>query len=221
MAAMRVSDQEYTRDERTFHLAVRMMRHEARTNTVCAWTGFTEERVRNLSRSQHRYEKRRQRECRRGPSPKTLAPLLATASLRSEVAALAGLCRLLRVLPDEPLPNARKCLPTVTLGERLCEVFEFYQEMVPFARLTFEQLVFLVFTLAEGRICTLEFCTRCPAVILLDHLSVPAQHLCVHCQLLERTAAAKRSAKPGANEPASSNVEDAPEPPGFQRRLFE
>ena len=214
---MRVSDQEYSRDQRSFHLALRMLRHEARLNTICAWTKFTEERVRNLSRSHRRQQPRQETEPHRGPSPKRLAPLLATASLRSEVAALAGLCRLLGIIPEARLPNARKRLPSVTLGERLCEAFEFFQEIVPFARLTFEQLVFLVFAVAEGEMCSIDLCVSCRAVILVDHLSL-ARRVCVHCQNAKRVAADGQRRE---GEPTMETPEEPLEPPGSQRRLFD
>ena len=214
---MRVSDQEYSRDQRSFHLALRMLRHVARLNTICAWTGFTEERVRNLSRSHRRLHPSTQVEPRRGPSPKRLTPLLATASLRSEVAALAGLCRVLDVIPNSRLPNARKRLPGVARGERLCEVFELFQEFVPFARLSLEQLVFLVFSVAEGELCSLDLCTGCRAVILVDHLSL-SRRVCTHCRSSERNVAEGRSLK---DPPGSLPPETPADPPGFQHRLFE
>jgi len=213
---MRVTDEEYSRDQHSFDLALRMLRHGARLNTVCAWTGFTEERVRNLSRTHRRNPSRRDSEMRRGPSPKKLAPLVATGSLRSEVGALAGLCRILGVIGEARVQNARKRLPGVTLGERLCAAYELFQEFVPNARLTFEQLTFLVFAVTEGDLCSIAFCTNCRAVILIDHLSLP-RRLCTHCEAAQRDQARARAAD---GEPAST-PEEPSEPTGFQRRLFE
>lgn len=217
MASMRVSDEDYSRDERGFHLALRMLRHGARLNTICAWTRFTEERVRNLSRSYHRRNApRRGSDGRRGPSPKKLAPLVATGSLRSESAALAGLCRVLDIIPAARLPNARKRMPGVALGERLCETYELFHEAVPFARTTFEQMIFLVFAVAEGELCSLAHCTNCRAVILIDHLSL-SRHLCTHCENAQRDAKTEPAPGGGGGSTEQSPLESA----GPQGRLFE
>ena len=183
---MRVSDDRYSRDQRSFHLAMRMLRFDARTNTICAWTGFTAERVRNLSKSYHREHPDRELERHRGPSPTNLAPLLSSPGLRSELAAVAGLCRVLGVIPEKPLANARRHLPSVPGGERLCHALELFQETVPHARVTFEQAVLLVMDLAEAERWSIGHCASCRAVILLDQLSLD-RRVCVHCQQEART----------------------------------
>ena len=41
---MRVTDDRYCRDRLRFDLALRLIGHEARTHTIRAWTGLTEDR---------------------------------------------------------------------------------------------------------------------------------------------------------------------------------
>ena len=41
---MRVSDDRYTRDRQKFDLALRLIRHEARTFTIRQWTGLSDDR---------------------------------------------------------------------------------------------------------------------------------------------------------------------------------
>ena len=48
---MRVTDDRYSRDLRRYDLAVRLIRHEARTQTIRQWTGLTDDRIRKLYRS--------------------------------------------------------------------------------------------------------------------------------------------------------------------------
>ena len=48
---MRISDDRYSRDRLRFDLALRLIGHEARTHTIRAWTGLTEDRVRKLYRT--------------------------------------------------------------------------------------------------------------------------------------------------------------------------
>ena len=48
---MRVSDDRYTRDRQRLDVALRFIRHEARTQTIRVWTGLTDDRIRKLYRS--------------------------------------------------------------------------------------------------------------------------------------------------------------------------
>ena len=48
---MRVSDDRYTRDRQRLDLALRLIRHEARTFTIRQWTGLSDDRIRKLYRS--------------------------------------------------------------------------------------------------------------------------------------------------------------------------
>jgi hypothetical protein len=182
---MRVSDHDFSRDLRGVNLALRLLRHEARLNTVCAWTGFNEERVRILSRSRRRHQVNRVAGTHRGPSPRRLKRLFASVTLRSEAAAMAGLCRVLGVIPAQRITNARVRLPGIIKGERLCDAYELFREVVPGARLTIEQVISLVFAVSEGNQCSLDHCTNCRALILVDHFSL-ARRICAHCQNEER-----------------------------------
>jgi hypothetical protein len=47
---MRVSDDRYTRDRQRLDLALRLIRHEARTFTIRQWTGLSDDRIRNSFR---------------------------------------------------------------------------------------------------------------------------------------------------------------------------
>jgi hypothetical protein len=48
---MRISDDRYTRDRLRLDLALRLIRHEARTYTIRQWTGLSDDRIRKLYRS--------------------------------------------------------------------------------------------------------------------------------------------------------------------------
>jgi len=212
---MRVSDDRYNSDLRSFNLALKMIRFEARTNTISAWTKFTPERVRNLAKSQRQgagpYAGL---ERHRGPSPKNLTPLLMSPGLRSELAAMAGLCYVLGVIPAEHMTNARERLPSVGRGERLCHALELFQAVVPQVRLTIEQAVLLVFALAEGERWSVDHCVTCRALVLVDHLNV-TRRVCVHCQ---REARANKGVEPFPVEPELD--EDPLRSSGGQQDLF-
>jgi hypothetical protein len=45
---MRISDDRYTRERLGLDLALRFLRNAARTQTIRAWTGLTDDRIRKL-----------------------------------------------------------------------------------------------------------------------------------------------------------------------------
>jgi recombinational DNA repair protein (RecF pathway) len=94
---------------------------------------------------------------------------------------LAGFCRIVSVIPDERVANAATALPTVGRGERLVYAFELFQGLVPHTRISLDQLVLLVVSLAEGIEWDIETCARCAALIVVDRLSVE-EGACEDCQ---------------------------------------
>jgi hypothetical protein len=49
-SVMRISDDRYNRERLSLDLALRFLRHEARTQTIRAWTGLSDDRIRKLDR---------------------------------------------------------------------------------------------------------------------------------------------------------------------------
>lgn len=214
---MGVPDDRYTRDLRRYNLALRMLRLGARPNTIRAWTGFSRQRVRVLIRSQRRDGAVPVAGLLRGPSPTDLAALIADPGLRSELTAMAGWCRMLGVLPIEPLPNARLRLPSVRTGERLCQALDEFRAMVPHARITFEQLLLLVFEVAEGDEWSTDHCHHCRTIILVDRLSV-ARLVCADCR---QDASLLSPRRDEVVAPSASGTDGDPGgSPGPQRSLF-
>jgi hypothetical protein len=175
---MRISNDRYSRDLRAIELAHRMLTREARTKTICAWTGLNATRVRKLSRF-HAPCKSAVRH--RGPAPRCLAVVMISPVLRPEAAAVAGLCRSLDVLPSGLCLDPQQTLPGIARGERLCDAFDLFQDIIPQPRLTLDQWVLLVLTLADGETWRIEGCTSCQATILTDRRGV-WRRLCASCQ---------------------------------------
>jgi hypothetical protein len=127
------------------------------------------------------------------------------------------------VLPTEPVANA-KALPNVARGERLCAALELFQDFVPHARLTFDQLVMLLNHLAEGEQWAIARCTGCPAMVVADRLTLD-RPLCEDCQ--HKTRATKKAAASKASKSKVEKLSKAPEPAeqepegGVQLTLFD
>src|ERR1700748_2338128 len=94
---MRISDDRYARDRFRLDLALRFIRHEARTQTIRAWTGLTDDRIRKLYRSMSRSQGHLPRH--RGKSPHQVAYFTRSSRLHQETTTLASLLLLLGVVP--------------------------------------------------------------------------------------------------------------------------
>jgi hypothetical protein len=178
---MRHDPTRYAKDFRRQLLAVRFLIHEARTSTVCTWTGLSPDQVRHMRRYGLPPRVSPDESRPRGPLPRQVVQILKSPRLRLEAATLAGLCRLLDVIPATPLPHAGRVLPNVSRGELLCVAFERFSASVPAAHLTLEQLVLIVIALAQADEFELGHCPHCGAVIVIDRLG-NSRRACSSCR---------------------------------------
>jgi hypothetical protein len=169
---MRVSDDRYSRDRLRLDLALRFIRHEARTRTIRAWTGLTDDRIRKLYRS---YVQQGESIVPRprGRSPQQAAFFVRTPRLQQESSLLASCCSLLGALPIR-LPVPRVAVPHrgVMQGMLLCQAFEAYRTYLPAGRISFEHLVFLVSALLRGDELRLANCCDCGALLVIERVSL-------------------------------------------------
>ena len=189
---MRVSQDRYRSELRQHDLAVRMIRHEARTHTVRIWTGLCDDRVRRLCRTYDSAAAGDLRYRHRGPAPQNLSNLLYPPAARAEASAMAGICRRAGVLARSKVPEAAKHLPSVRYGEELCAAFELYRQIIPGACFSLEQLMCLVLALCQAEEVALGGCARCGALILIDRLGLPELR-CLKCQSETISGAQRRT----------------------------
>ena len=95
---MRISDDRYSRERARMELALRFLRHEARTQTIRAWTGLSDDRIRKLYRS-YMSHARRELTRHRGKSPHQIAYFTRSLRLQEETAVLASVLSLLGLVP--------------------------------------------------------------------------------------------------------------------------
>jgi len=212
---MRLSEHCYSFDLRRFDVALRMLRQDARTRTIRAWTGLSAERVRKLSRWQRRQGCRRGTACRqRGPSPTHLEGVLTSESLKSEAAAVAGVCRVLEVVPPDRRPKVRGALAVIAQGEQVLSAHELFHNLVPRRRLTLEQWLLLLHSLARGTEWGIGRCARCPAIVVIDRLAL-ASALCEDCQEKRSKKTATSARDPTKAAAPSSRAPHAAAPRQF------
>jgi hypothetical protein len=178
---MTANDDRYAREARRRELAIRLIRLEARTSTVCRWSGVSRQKVRTLQRSIAASESAQAPKRRRGPAPRGTEMFFRTAWMRAEASAAAVLCRLYGAIPDSRA-TALKAVPTVARGERLCDAYETYLDLVSPARLTFEHFVLLVDALDARETLALESCQGCGAALLVEPATL-ARRRCECCRV--------------------------------------
>jgi hypothetical protein len=209
---MNPSDSRSARHWRRDQLVLRMMRHEARTSTISAWTGLSPNRVRTQVQQHAGTPDQRAPKRHRGQPPRQVGYFFRTLRVATHAATLGSLFELLDLLPATAVGVPARSLRSVARGEVLCYAYEVYCMMVHRPIIRFEHAVLLATALADGQEISLQDCPRCDARMLVDHFG-DAREGCTHC-------------RPAAQLPAIPGRPDAPSPdprfhrPHIQLKLF-
>jgi hypothetical protein len=171
-AVMRVSDDRYTRDREKFDLALRLIRHEARTFTIRQWTGLSDDRIRKLYRSYVMSDAARSVLRHRGKSPRQAAFFFRSPELNFQAAQLASLFVLYGLVAGTQ-GGVEPCYRVGSLdsGALLCRAYEAYVELHIPASISFEHAWFLLLALARRDEVGIERCSRCGGVRVRDLLA--------------------------------------------------
>jgi hypothetical protein len=185
---MRISDDRYSRERARMELALRFLCHEARTQTIRAWTGLSDDRIRKLYRS-YMSQVRRFLPRHRGKSPHQVAYFTRSLRLQEETAVLASLLSLLGAMPAAAtaagagaadVAEVPGSLPALARGELLCQAFEAFRLFVPSAQISFEHAVFLAAALARGDQLRLGGCCDCGCLMVTERFPL-REARCQHC----------------------------------------
>jgi len=171
---MRISDDRYSRDRLRLDLALRFIHHEARTHTIRAWTGLTDDRIRKLYRT-YLCEAGGSRVARhRGKSPRQAAFFTRSLRMRREAAVFASVSSLFGLISPQHLmaESAVQPAPSVARGALLCETFEVYRALVGESQISFEHAVYLLGALHSGEELRVAHCRECTGVLVADRLAL-------------------------------------------------
>jgi hypothetical protein len=178
---MRISDDRYTRDRLRFDLALRLIRHEARTFTIRQWTGLSDDRIRKLYRSYVLDHDDREVHRRRGKSPRQAAYFFRDPDVNFQAAQLASLFLVYGLLCGTPLGlESRYRVGSLESGTLLCQAYEAYLELHSPTRISFEHAWFLLLALARQDELSLSRCDICGGMMLRDLLDKRSVE-CVNC----------------------------------------
>jgi len=179
---MRVTDDRYAGELEKFDLAMRMIGHEARTGTIRACTGFTEDRVRKLVASYFQHTGRSPVRRRRGKSPRQVAPFVSNGQRQAEATLLAALfiyCRVTRLQADGAVTRG-DAVSRVEEGQRVCQAYEMYRSLLTAPALCFEWTWNLYHALVVSGEIYFAWCAVCDAPYVQDRYALDYQR-CPAC----------------------------------------
>jgi hypothetical protein len=179
---MRVSDHRYSRDRQRFDLALRLIRHEARTRTIKEWTGLSDDRIRKLYRSYCQHEGAAAVTRHRGKSPRQAAFFFRNPELTFHAAQLASLYLIYGLVSTAGggLESSHR-VGSLESGTLLCQVYEAYLELHTPASISFEHAWFLLLALARHDEVGVSRCNDCGCLRLRDLLA-RHKHTCCSCR---------------------------------------
>ena len=167
---MRLTDDRYAGERSQSELALRMIRHEARTRTIRACTGLSDDRIRKLYATYFRDCGASNIKRRRGKSPRQVALYVKSPEHQQQSTTLVALfCAGLLVRIDTA-DKVHACWPRpdVEFGHRLCRAYETYLLLHDDAKLSFEWVWNLLQCIACNDELYLAACRGCRARYVQD-----------------------------------------------------
>jgi hypothetical protein len=175
---MQISHDRYFHDLQRHDLALRMIKHEARTCTIRHCTGLTEDRIRRLHKTLTDLPVRVKR--RRGRSPRQIGFFTRSAQMQFESSFLASVFTAFGLTPLEG--EAPRNMASVESGELFCDAYETHRQLLGRSAVSFEHAWFLLQLLARQNELKMTRCRRCQSHYLLDLFNL-AQRACPICEL--------------------------------------
>ena len=175
---MHISNDRYFRDRQRHDLALRMIRHEARTCTIRSCTGLTEDRIRKLYKAFAEHLTTVPLRRKRGKSPRQISYFTRTTQLQFEASLLVSTFTAFGLLPRAcPLHSV-----SIRLGQSFCTAYETHRQLPHTGGISFEHAWFLWRLLSERRGLWTTRCRQCHSHYLRDHVNI-ARHCCPLCKL--------------------------------------
>jgi hypothetical protein len=176
---MRVSDDRYTRDRQRLDLALRLIRHEARTFTIRQFTGLSDDRIRKLYRSYCQQGAATAVTRHRGKSPRQAAFFFRNPEVTFHAAQLASLFLLYGLVgAASGALESRYRFGSLESGTLLCQAYEAYRELHAPVSISFEHAWFLLLALARRDEVGMTRCEDCGGLRLRDLLARHKQTCC-------------------------------------------
>lgn len=197
---MHISNDGYFRERQRHDLALRMIRHEARTCTIKACTGLTDDRIRRLCKTYEIHTAAAPMRRRRGKAPRQLTFFTRNARVQFESACLTSIFGTFGLL-GQLAPRARDA-SSIELGSLFCDAFETHRQLTRTSTITFEHAWFLLQQLNDGHSFALVRCRQCHGQFLKDEVNA-CGNACPTCRLKKASRSRQPRARTARVEPVA------------------
>lgn len=167
---MRLTDDRYSGEKSQFELALRMIRHEARTRTIRECTGLSDDRIRKVYATYFRDSGKCEIKRRRGKSPQQITRFVKNSQNQIQATTLVTLfCAGLLIRIDDDA-SVHPCWPrpSVELGHRLCRAYENFLQLHKNPQLNFEWTWNLLQSISYSDELYLASCKHCATLYVQD-----------------------------------------------------
>jgi len=179
---MRLTDDRYSGERSQFELALRMIRHEARTRTIRECTGLSDDRIRKLYSTYFRNGGDTKVKRRRGKSPRQVTRYVKNPSNQQQATTLVALFAAGLLVRIDDNDHVHPCWPRpdVEFGHRLCRAYETYLLLHENVELSFEWAWNLLHCISMNDELYLAVCHGCEARYVQDSYALD-QKTCPSC----------------------------------------
>lgn len=180
---MHISNERYFRDRQRHDLALRMIQYEARTCTIRACTGLTDDRIRKLYRTvaEHLHSIPIRR--RRGKSPRRVGYFTRNAEVQVEASLLLSVFKLFDLIRKERRGS-------LEFGQAFCDAYAMHRQQPHTGAISFEHAWFLLQLLCANEGVWATQCRRCQSTYLRDYENV-SRRACPLCKIKGHDAVAR------------------------------
>ncbi len=181
---MRLTDDRYAGEKSQFELALRMIRHEARTRTIRECTGLSDDRIRKLYSTYFRNTGNVRVRRRRGKSPQQIGRFVKNPDHQLQSTTLVALFAAGLLLRIDERDRVHPCWPRpdVEFGHRVCRAFETYLLMHDRPLLNFEWAWNLLHSMSHGNELYLASCDQCRGRYVQDAYALDLK-MCPACEI--------------------------------------
>ena len=180
---MHISNERYFHERQRHDLALRMIRHEARTCTIRSCTGLTDDRIRRLYKTYASHMPSAPVRRRRGKSPRQVAFFVRNtraqleSSMLASVFAAFGLWR-----AQSSVQLGAVASGSIEFGRLFCDAYETHRQLLLNADISFEHAWFLLQLLLRNADLHSVRCRHCDSQYLRDRVNV-CRRACPVCAL--------------------------------------
>ena len=184
---MRLTDDRYSGERSQFELALRMIRHEARTRTIRECTGLSDDRIRKLYNRYFRGGGTSEIKRRRGKSPRQITRFVKNSQNQIQATTLVALfsAGLLIRIDQEDAVHPCWPRPDVEFGHRLCRAYETYLLLHTNPQLSFEWAWNLLQCISHNDELFLASCGSCSVLYVQDAYALD-RGVCPACEIASR-----------------------------------